>query len=584
MAGDLVDALGLPLAVGGAQAVGDVALVGRLASGGQRPRDALAQTADQVVGERLRPLPRRQVAGRAVPVQGGAGRGRLGKGPEGGLAVAGRLVGGRRKGVLDTGSTAALSEAVEDLVLLVLEHTLEPAHEVGRHRLEGRVSTLEQEPVAVGKGGLLGAGLFGRLRRNVATHCYVVGDRALGRRRFDGGLCGLLLLGQHLLGLAHRALALGPETGKQVVDLMALGGRRRLVLGRRLGGCHVHLRHRPDDAHTLVLVGGLEAHERRPGRLGGLGLGRLGKGPGVGLGLRRFVARLGSRLRFGRRLRGYGRRLGRRGRRLLDAAGRHSRQVGVVRGRGDDAPVGGLGRDPGLVFGVSELGGDVVERAPHGLVGLEQPVAPGQQLLDLDLGGPPAAGEITDDALPHDLGFGDHLPAAGFGGVELGLHAVVDGLGVGLCRGPDVGRHLVGFLDAAGEHVLGFEPQAGALFVGLLDHARHALFGLRAHVGRRLARAAQDAHRLLAESGRERGLIELRMGEGAARLLESLAQLLLPLARRDQLVAHLLQIAADLILVEATEDDRERAPGDVVGRDAGLGRDDDAIVRHVVAA
>ena len=157
-------------------------------------------------------------------------------------------------------------------------------------------------------------------------------------------------------------------------------------------------------------------------------------------------------------------------------------------------------------------------------------------------------------------------------------------LGVGLGRGTDVGRHLIGLLDAPGKDVLGLEARPGAVLISFLDHARHALLGLGAHVGRSFSGAAQDAGGLFSQSSGERGLVELGMGKGAARLLEGLAQLLLPLARRDHLVAHLLQEAADLILVVAPEDNRERAPCDLVRRGAGLRRDDDAIVRHIASA
>ena len=179
------------------------------------------------------------------------------------------------------------------------------------------------------------------------------------------------------------------------------------------------------------------------------------------------------------------------------------------------------------------------------------------------------------------MSLADHLLATRPGRLELGLHAVVHGAGVGLGRGPDVGRRLVGLLDPAGQDALGFEAQAGAVLVGLLHHAGHALLGLRAHVGSCLARATQDARRLLAERRGQRDLVELGVGQLPAGLVEGPAHLLLALTSGNELLADLLQEAADLVLVVAAEHHGERTAGDLVRREAGLGRDDDAVVRHI---
>ena len=105
------------------------------------------------------------------------------------------------------------------------------------------------------------------------------------------------------------------------------------------------------------------------------------------------------------------------------------------------APARRLGRSPGLAIGPLQLAGHLVERAPHDLVGLEQPFPTGPQLLDLDHRDLPPAGEVAEDPLSRPL------------------RGVDRDLSLGLSMGPD----RLGLLAGRVAHSLASLPAASVI-------------------------------------------------------------------------------------------------------------------------
>ena len=185
---------------------------------------------------------------------------------------------------------------------------------------------------------------------------------------------------------------------------------------------------------------------------------------------------------------------------------------------------GGLGRRLGRGQRDLELLGGLLARLADDAVRLEQTLASGAQLLDLLARLAPAAGEVLQDPLAHDLRFGDHLASGGLarldlgGGVGCGQRAQLVGL-LGDRRG---GR--VGLGRALLEERVGFAPHADGFLLALAHEARGFGLGPGTQLGGGLARRLEDARDLVAERGGQAGIVDDAgllggpLGVGEARL------------------------------------------------------------------
>ncbi len=266
-------------------------------------------------------------------------------------------------------------------------------------------------------------------------------------------------------------------------------------------------------------------------------------------------------------------------------------------------PAGLLARRPGLGEGDGQLVGRLVDRAPHHLVGGEQPLPGPVQAFELLAGDAAPAGQVGEHPLAHRLGLADQPPALlagggpdllgrrlGFGPGQLALgdHAVALLLGRAahlvddlLPLGPlplDLGLRLAAQRVGLGQDL---GPLGRRLGLGLLDdgagfrlrlahHAGGGLLGLGADVGRRRPGRVEHPGGLLAQDLDQPVLVEL-LGAGGP-LLGPLGPL--PLVRLaalqppDQL-RDLVEERPDLLRVVALADRRELPAGDarrVVGR------------------
>ncbi len=284
-------------------------------------------------------------------------------------------------------------------------------------------------------------------------------------------------------------------------------------------------------------------------------------------------------------------------------------------------PAGRLGGELGLGHHDGELGGGLLDRAPHERIGVEQALASGAQLLELGLAGAAAPRQVLQDALPHHLGLGHHLAALLAGGLDFGLgigrglraqrlglgggalehllgleaHGTRGGIGLGTHRlgvgagidpdrlgfglgvGDGVSRPLLGLADDGRRRGLGLggaQPQqlgglrgeTGGLVLGVADELGGLGLGLGPDLGSRLAGGLEDPRRLLAEQDREPVLVEhlllalarFELGDAALELALAVEHLTQPSRDRPQVGPH-------LHLVESAEAGGELAASDPVG-------------------
>jgi hypothetical protein len=230
-----------------------------------------------------------------------------------------------------------------------------------------------------------------------------------------------------------------------------------------------------------------------------------------------------------------------------------------------------LGRQPGLVLGHGQLAGHLVERSPHDVVGAQQPLAAGEELVELRRRRPALAGQVLEDALADGLRLANHLPAAVLGLLHGGLGRRVsvgpDLVGVGPGRVEHRGRLGLGLLAAPGEERLGLRAQTGGFVVRLPEHPGHRLLGVGPDLGRGLSGGVQDPGGLGAEDGLELVLVDVTGRPSLLSSSEALTQTLLPLAQRGELGRDLGEEGPDLVLVEAAERGSELLAGDVVSAD-----------------
>ena len=118
---------------------------------------------------------------------------------------------------------------------------------------------------------------------------------------------------------------------------------------------------------------------------------------------------------------------------------------------------------------------------------------------------------------------------------------------------------LAPLLDLVGP-ALRLTQEGGGTFLGL-DH----------DFGRLVMRMAEDLGAVLAERGRQGGLVDHRVGRPFVGLGHRVPQFLLSLLEDLDTPRHRLQIRLDLVDVEAPADDGEGVTGDVPRRQAGGG-------------
>ena len=204
------------------------------------------------------------------------------------------------------------------------------------------------------------------------------------------------------------------------------------------------------------------------------------------------------------------------------------------------------------------------------------------------MGEPAPARKVAEQPLAHGLRLTDHL---------LALHACRLQFGRGFRSGSlaerrallqgrltDAGRHAVGLVDALVQDGLGFVSEPGGVVFGLGPDPGGILFSLVADVGRGLARALEHPCRLLAERGRERLLVDLRVGGPLAGLVERQAELSFVLGQCEKLVTDPFQEEANLRLIEAAEGRRERTRCHLVVGERAPRRDDDVVLGHDAAS
>ena len=259
---------------------------------------------------------------------------------------------------------------------------------------------------------------------------------------------------------------------------------------------------------------------------------------------------------------------------------------------------GGIGGQPRVGQGGTELLGRLVQQPPHHVVGLEQPLTAGVELLDLAASPLASSGEISEHTLAHLLCLRHH-PASLRPGVlqrrlgllggaspglrellaetvRLGGHRLVNGAGgvfrLGLTAGHDRARFLE---ERLALRLCLRHPSIGASHgrrsglrrvEGCVGHdALGVRLGLGSDLGGRLPCRGEHARRLCAESLQQQGLVGLT-GLGRLRLgplrphtqLEDIA--LEPFDQRR----HLVQEPAHLLLLVAPPSHLERASRDVV--------------------
>ena len=232
-----------------------------------------------------------------------------------------------------------------------------------------------------------------------------------------------------------------------------------------------------------------------------------------------------------------------------------------------------LRRGPRLLVGAVQLGQDPVDPVAHP-VDRGGHLVPGRpQLLNLDPEAAPPCGQVGQHPAPRlldlveegaalVLGTGDDRLARGnrLGNDPLTLHpSLLFGVGHQQLHLDDpLGRRCLGALLQLVDLALRLAQQGGRPFLGL-DH----------DPGRLLMGVAQDLGAVLAQGGREGGLVHHRVGGPLLGLGQGGPQLFLARLERFEAAGDRLQVGTDLVGVEAPADHGEGVLRDVAGGDPG---------------